>query len=71
MLSVSQVLEMLQSLGGYGTAGLMYYFWQQERLERLRYRDQFETVLKTLPELTRSLEDLTDEVSKLAQKNLP
>jgi hypothetical protein len=68
-VSALEVVEILKAAGGYGVAGLMYYLWTQERNERFRYRDQFEAVLKDLPRLTSSLEDLTNEVSKITARH--
>lgn len=63
-MTAVEVSSLLADLGGYGVAGLMYFFWKEERRERVRYRDLHEETLKELPNLTNALKELTDEVSK-------
>ena len=67
-MTMEVVAGMLQKLGGYGVAGLMFWFWKQADVERQRYRDNYEKVLSELPELANALKELTNEVAKRNQK---
>jgi hypothetical protein len=60
-MTTESVIKLLTELGGYGFAGLMWWFWYQERQERQRYRDLHETILKDLPP---ALETLSNEVAR-------
>lgn len=63
-MTITEVLELLQSTGGYGLAAFMFYLYKQEVAERQRYRDQFEAVLNDLPKLTQAMDKLTNEVER-------
>lgn len=69
-MTALEVAEILQDLGGYGVAGLMWWFWKQEKEERTRYRDNFEQTLRDLPKLTETLEDLREAVDKRNQESI-
>ena len=69
-MSFVEVAEMLQDLGGYGVAGLMWWFWRQADTERKRYRDLQEKMLGEIPLLTESLKELTDAVDQRNQRSL-
>lgn len=72
-----EIAGLLRDLGGYGMAGVMWYFLRDERKatanerkERIRYRDLHETILNTLPDMTRAIEELTDQIKQWGkQKN--
>ena len=64
------VAGLLQDLGGYGVAGLLFYLRQQSETERMRYRDNYEKVLAELPELANALKELTDAVDKRNNKSI-
>lgn len=71
-MTIEALAKVLQDLGGYGVAGLMFWFWQRADAERQRYRDNFEKVLSDLPELAAALRGLTDEVARRTnQKSVP
>jgi hypothetical protein len=73
-MTAGDVVGLLQNYGGYGVAALLWYFWREERKERVRYRDLHENVLTSLPQLTEAIERLTEEVkapASLAVKVLP
>lgn len=55
----------MRDLGGYGIAGLMYIFFKDEKLERLRYRDLHEQTLKNLPDITRAIDELAETIEKV------
>jgi hypothetical protein len=66
-MTIETVASLLQDLGGYGIAALMWWFWRQERDERIRYRDLQEMTLRDIPEMTNALRGLTNEVSRINQ----
>lgn len=66
-MELVQFLDILSGAGGYGVAALLYYLYKEERAERIRYRDNFEAMLKNVPDLTKAVEELIDEVAKLAK----
>jgi len=57
-----EIAGILRDMGGYGVAALMWFFWREERKERIRYRDLHETTLKSVPDLTRSIEELSTDL---------
>ena len=63
-MTIVEVAKILQDLGPYGVAGLLFWFWQKADAERQRYRDNFEKVLGELPELAAALRELTNEVAR-------
>ena len=68
-MDVVEVVDILSKAGGYGVAGLMFWMYQQEKKERLRYRDLHEEVLTSLANLPGTLEELKNEVAKRNQKS--
>ena len=63
-----EVASILRDMGGYGVAALMWWFWRRENSERIRYRDLHESVLRSVPDMTRAVEELTDEVKTLRRE---
>ena len=69
-MTPGEVATLLRDLGGYGVAALMWWFWRQEKEERIRYRNFHEETLAELPKLTTALKGLTDEVAKRNQDSV-
>lgn len=64
-MNTFEVIEILKGAGGYGVAGLMYWFLRQEKSERIRYRNFHEDTIKELPNITIALQELKDAVEKI------
>ena len=66
-----EILHLLESGGPVAMAVLVFYFWKQERADKVHYRDIGEQNYKEIPKLTLALERLTDEVARRNKESIP
>lgn len=65
------VITLLQEGGPVAMSALIFYFYRQERTDKIHYRDIGEENYKEIPKLTMALERLTDEVARRNQESNP
>lgn len=65
------VLTLLQEGGPIAMSALVFYFYRQERADKIHYRDVGEENYKEIPKLTAALEKLTNEVARRNKESLP
>lgn len=65
-MDVKTAIDLIQASGGYGVAGLLFWFWREANNERKRYRDNFEETLKELPKVAQAIEGLRDDLQKIS-----
>ena len=65
------VLTLIQEGGFIAISALIFYFYRQERADKIHYRDISEENYKEIPKLTLALERLSDEVARRNQESVP
>lgn len=65
-----EMLQLLQEGGPIAMSALIFYFYRQERADKIHYRDIGEETHKEIPKLTAALENLTNEVARRNKESL-